>query len=224
MFYKEAEQINKILADFQSDQINPIIEIGSSTSDFRETKKPHINKFIHQYLSLRNIRIYTSDLKSGAGIDLSGDIFEESFSESLRLLNPKMVLCCNILEHVKNPELFAKIVSSLIQRNCHIICSVPLDYPYHPDPIDNLLRPSPDEIAQLFHGTTLISSWVISGDSYKERLLSMGISSALFFFLKEVIRFIFLLFTLRYNKALNTRIFWLNKRFKTSLVLLRKDR
>ena len=67
-------------------------------------------------------------------------------------------------------DTIAKKIERLATSKATLILSTPLNYPYHPDPIDNLFRPSPQELRELFPDWNLSSSRIITGD-WKNRTL-----------------------------------------------------
>jgi hypothetical protein len=58
-------------------------------------------------------------------------------------LEPKALLCCNLLEHVLDPERLALHCLELLPRGGLLFVTVPFSYPYHRDPIDTMYRPDP---------------------------------------------------------------------------------
>ena len=69
---------------------------------------------------------------------------------------PDAILCCNIFEHVEDRARFASICHDALRPGGYLVVSVPYSYPYHTDPIDTYLRPTPEEIAAMFPGYALI--------------------------------------------------------------------
>lgn len=49
----------------------------------------------------------------------------------------------------------------LIPQNGYLILSVPNAFPYHPDPIDTLFRPTVDELVALFPGTHCVAAEIV---------------------------------------------------------------
>ena len=67
------------------------------------------------------------------------------------------LLCCNVLEHVRDPGEFARRCAMLVRPGGVIVVTVPRSYPHHADPIDTLYRPTPEEAAALFPRTARLS-------------------------------------------------------------------
>ena len=64
----------------------------------------------------------------------------------------RALLCCNVLEHVRDPGEFARRCGTLVMSGGVLAVTVPRSYPHHSDPIDTLYRPTPEEAAALFPG------------------------------------------------------------------------
>jgi hypothetical protein len=114
----------------------------------------------------RGIDVLHTDLTSGAGIDLSGDLMDPLFVDRLRAREPRSALVSNLLEHVRDPARVAGAIVDILPREAYLFVSGPRDFPYHPDPIDNGLRPSPQELASLFPGTRLVHGATLAAEPY----------------------------------------------------------
>lgn len=77
------------------------------------------------------------DAKSGEGIDVVMDA-----TELYRLnMTFDLVLCFNLLEHLSNIPMVITGLKKVARNGGYLLITVPRRYPYHPDPIDNFLRP-----------------------------------------------------------------------------------
>jgi hypothetical protein len=157
----EAEWLQARLNRFGVKDLSPMLEIGSSSRQFRTILKPHIEKLVHAPLRARGVRIVTTDLRDAEGVEIVGDIFDPEIRGRLEGLEAKSLLLCNLLEHLTDPAEFAQACKSFVRKGGYVIVTVPYDYPYHLDPIDTLFRPSPAEIHALFPGTRLIDSEIL---------------------------------------------------------------
>jgi hypothetical protein len=126
-----------------------VLNIGSSTSTFIDTYQPYIRMNVLNQLQkigpLLNI-----DLKNHDGVDIVANFLEEKDRILLQKQNAKVILVSNLLEHIPDPLLGIKRLSDLITVDSFLILTGPRSYPYHPDPIDNMFRPSQRLITQLF--------------------------------------------------------------------------
>ena len=77
------------------------------------------------------------------------------------------MLCCNLLEHVIEPDRLACHCLDLVAAGGLLFVTVPFSYPYHRDPIDTMYRPNPAELAELLRGARLLDSTILdTGVSY----------------------------------------------------------
>ena len=84
------------------------------------------------------------------GVDAQADLADPDDVRRLRALRPRALLCCNLLEHVIEPDRLARHCLDLVAAGGLLFVTVPLSYPYHRDSIDTMYRPIPAELAELF--------------------------------------------------------------------------
>ena len=216
---EEAEYIAKCLEKIESNKCSPCLNLGSSTSEYRDKKK-HINQFVFRPLLARNINVIHSDLKDGVGVDIVGNIYDENIQNQFKKLNVKLLLCNNILEHITDPVEFSNILDDVLSLESYLFVTVPYSYPIHLDPIDTNFRPSPQQIAELFPNFTVEKASIIECGNYLSDLIEEP---------KKVIVFIKRCLTL-FNpflgkkkwKIKHHRMLWLFKKYKVTCVLLKK--
>lgn len=167
----EARWIKRVLSLIPAEDISPVLELGSSTVRFRTTVKPHIEEDVHAPLRIRGIRVVTTDLKSDAGIEISGDVYDDAVKSRIRSIAPRCILCCNMFEHVTDRYELARVCDELLSPRGYLVVSVPRSYPYHADPIDNRFRPTPREIAKMFPRYRTIDSQIVQDSTYWEDLV-----------------------------------------------------
>jgi hypothetical protein len=97
-----------------------------------------------------NINYFGTDLNEGRNVDLAVD-FTDDISLIKKKLNAKYntVICCSVLEHVKNIFKFAENVSELVETGGAIFISVPFTWEFHGFPND-YWRFTPAGIEYLF--------------------------------------------------------------------------
>src|SRR5207237_9784184 len=101
--------------------------------------------------------------------DICADLLDEDDFARLRSARYRALLCCNILEHVRDPALLARRVVELVLPGGVMIVTVPRSYPRHGDPIDTLYRPTPEAAAALFPDTSMAAAELIDvGESYRD--------------------------------------------------------
>jgi hypothetical protein len=106
------------------------------------------------------------DTKASPGVDVVGDFLASDTLARLRARSFRSVICSNLLEHVADPELVARCVVSLIPKRGIILATCPYEYPFHADPIDNGLRPRPEELAAMFPSTRMLQGEVVTCRSF----------------------------------------------------------
>ncbi len=173
---REAELLGQLLSRFPSERLDPCLNLGSSGRSFREQEQPHLQRFLFDPLERRGVRVLHVDRRQEEGVDLVGDLNDADFRWRLRQLRAGLVLCNNVLEHVPDPAGLAALCSSLLAPGGLLCVSVPRRYPYHPDPIDNGLRPDPADLRRLFPDLRLLEAGVIADGTLRDSLARQGTS------------------------------------------------
>jgi len=204
-----------VLLNICSDSI--ILNFGSQ--DERVYKyQPYLYNNVISEINNRKARILNLDIKHGSGIDIVGDITDE---KTIMVLKEKMithVLCTNVLEHVENITTVCINLERVINKNGFIIVTVPYRFPKHYDPIDNGFRPNIEEVASLFPHCEIVDSEIVIDHNYMYYLSTNWLVA---------LKFIGRLFTpfYRYDRWKNTilpKLYWLNKPYAVTCVILRK--
>jgi SAM-dependent methyltransferase len=156
MLKREAKWFGERLAEFTEDQLYPMLNVGSHTSEFRTREQPWIDRYLFARARAKNLPVVHTDLRSAEGVDLVGDLTDPAFRQKLAEQQFRSVFCRNLMERVPNREEIAEAVVQAIVPGGHLFLSVPNVFPYHPDPIDTMYRPSVEEFAALYPGTTLV--------------------------------------------------------------------
>jgi hypothetical protein len=171
MLQSEAHWISDYFEARTNEAIGIVLNIGSSTADFRECKQSFIDAKIFRPLVKRGIPVVHSDIKAADGVDIVADIMNDGDLERLRALKAKTILCSNMLEHVPSAQLMAERLASLLPPGGVILVTVPNSYPYHPDPIDTLLRPDAKQLGTLFRQLEFVDGSIVDGPTMSEELM-----------------------------------------------------
>jgi hypothetical protein len=117
------------------------------------------------------------------------------------------------------PQPIRKIMSTITEKQSLLIITVPFSYPYHPDPIDTLFRPTTTEVAQMFPNFEPVSSALIRSNTYLQDLRAMPPHKVV----KSAVR-LFLPFY-KFNRWLGCmhNFFWLYKPYSVSCVVLARN-
>jgi len=158
MLPNEAAWLGRHLRGLDPNLAFPLLNVGSSTGKFASREQPWIDAEVFGPLRAANGRVVNCDIKAAPGVDVVGDLMDAAFVKELANLGIKSVLCANVLEHLTKPAELARSLVDVVADGGYLIVSGPYSYPWHPDPIDTLFRPTPEELASLFPGTVTIAA------------------------------------------------------------------
>lgn len=171
MLSEESIWIRNIIKDKFSDEDFPLLNLGSSTQEFRKITQPDIYNNVFAPLIKAKKKVFHADMKDEIGVDLVGDLNEELFRIRLKALSIQSVLCSNLLEHLEEPQIICNAILDILPKGGKLIVTLPFQFPYHKDPIDTMLRPSIEELKLMFPGTKCIDSEVVnSTNTYLDSL------------------------------------------------------
>lgn len=157
MLKSEAEWIGDALIELPHSAF-PLLNLGSSTGEFRQVKYPWIHDRIFARLADDGRHVVHADLKVAPGVDVVGDFLTGSGRRALEGVGARSVLCSNLLEHLPiRPAAAADAIAHLVPAGGWLVITCPRQYGYHADPIDNGYRPRPEEVAALFPGFEVVS-------------------------------------------------------------------
>ena len=205
MFEAEANWLEKLLRERDSEELSPLLNIGSSTRAFREVEQPWTEQRLFAPLKARGVRLIHLDAREGEGIDIKADILDEADLPRIRAFGPKSILCCNILEHVRDPKALARRCIEIVGPDGFIFVTVPFSYPHHRDPIDTMFRPSPEALASLFWPAHMIRGEIIDvGESYRGQVRRRP-----WILLRPILRFPFPFIDFEGWKRSMRKLYWL---------------
>ncbi|NLO91372.1 MAG: class I SAM-dependent methyltransferase [Elusimicrobia bacterium] len=176
MFPEEASWFNAEISKRLPGEIFPLLNLGSSTGAFRTLQQPHIDSRLFASLREKGREVVHCDIKEADGVDVAGDVTSPEFVEKLKSMGFRSVLCSHLLKHVDNPGKIADAISSIVPSGGYLFISCPYRYPHHPDPFDNMFRPSPEKLAELFPDMKVESSSIISGGRYARPVKSFWVN------------------------------------------------
>lgn len=167
MMIRESRWLGEQLQQLPDGDLGPLLDVGSQTEEFRTTTQPHIDEHIFRPLRQRGVDVVHLDLQDAPGVDMVGDLCDPAFLEKLKASRFRSVMLSNILEHVSNPEDVAAAALEVVPSGGYLIISGPHCYPYHPEPIDTMFRPTVQEAHHMFPGTEIASSSIIDGGNWR---------------------------------------------------------
>lgn len=171
MLVSEAQWLSAYFAERDNETLGTILNIGSSTADVRTRIQSFIEEQIFRPLAQRGVPVVHTDIKAANGVDIVADIMNDEDLERLRSLKAKTILCSNMLEHVPSPEKMAERIAALVPPGGVLLVTVPNSYPYHPDPIDTMLRPNIEQLSALFRQLQLLDGRIVEGPTVAEELV-----------------------------------------------------
>lgn len=173
MLIEEAKWIGKEILSASKPGYK-ILNIGSSSLEFRTKIQPHIEKFIFRPLKDNKIDVIHTDILNDNGVDIVGDLTNMEFISQLNKKKYDLIICSNLLEHLKEKQPIVDAILEILPKNSKAIITVPYNYPYHLDPIDTMYRPSTDELYQLFKSTELLKGEIVIGKSVHKNTISIN--------------------------------------------------
>jgi SAM-dependent methyltransferase len=145
----EAAWLGRRLERLSPQDLSPLLSVGSGEAELRATQ-PWLDERVYAPLVRRGVRVLHHELHPGPGVDVAGDLTDPAFLARLAELGVRSVMCCNVLEHVPDPQGIAAAIEAAVAPGGYALVTVPRRFPYHPGPIDTMFRPSPEELRGLF--------------------------------------------------------------------------
>jgi hypothetical protein len=168
MNFLESKWLGERLAKVSSEDLFPLLNVGSSTLEFRTNTQSYIEENIFAPLRARGGRVIHLDIKPAPGVDLVGDLFDPVFLKAVSELKVRSVILSNVLEHVKNRQEICDVVMNVLQPGGYLFVTGPHRYPYHPDPIDTMFRPSIDQVHALFPESEVVEGAIIDSGNWRQ--------------------------------------------------------
>jgi hypothetical protein len=214
----DAEWLQGALARYGNADLSPVLNLGSSTREFREVKQPFVHELVFAPLQARGVDVIHADLKAGEGVDISGDIYDDAVFEAIRARKPKSVLCTHMLEHVVDREKLVARMLAMLPAGGLFFVTVPMSYHHHADPIDTMYRPDPEALASLFSGHEILTKAELTGGNYWDHVRKRPVT----LFTRHFFRFFVPFIGMEKWKRSMRKLYWLTHPYKVSAVAGRK--
>lgn len=175
----ESKWLGERLAAIPDQDLFPLLNVGSSTLDFRTRVQPYIEQNVFEPLRRRGGKVYHLDIKPDPGVDIVGDLLDPVFLKKVSQLQVRSIMLSNVLEHITNYREICQVLLKVVPVGGYLFVSGPHDYPFHADPIDTMFRPTIMEVASLFPDTQVVESAIIDSGNWRhwkaaERGRSLG--------------------------------------------------
>lgn len=146
MFVEESVWILKNLRNVSKNK--SILDIGSGSLEYVMKEQPYIND-LYLELKARGYILKTMDMDPNSGADIIGDISSIDLGSSLY----DIITTCSLFEHIERGKIDASIrnIYKLLKDGGICLVSVSFNLPLHLHPIDNGLRPTCNELQELFN-------------------------------------------------------------------------
>jgi hypothetical protein len=218
MFEAEARWLRCALDAFPPTRLSPLLNLGSSSAEIREVVQPWIEDQVCRPLRIRGVEVVHVDMRDLPGVDVLADMTDPDDVLRLCELRPGAVLCCNLLEHVDEPERLADHCLDLLASGGLVFVTVPFSYPYHRDPIDTMYRPNPAELGELFAGARLLEGAIVgTGVSYLD-----AVRERPWLLLRHVWRFPVPFLSFKKWKRSMARLYWLAAEYRITCAVFEK--
>lgn len=217
MLIEEARWFRSNIAEFPDEALFPLLNIGSSTEEFRTRKQPWIDEHVFAPLRARGGCVIHLDLKQAPGVDIVGDLSDTGVRRTVAELGVRSVFCSNLLEHVPDRASICDSLLELLPSDGLAFISCPERYPRHDDPFDNGFRPDVGDLQALFPGTETLAADRVIGGTYYDALGRRPSRLA-----RDLARACVPVYAPKRWLGTVRHLAWLNRRFSASCVCLRK--
>jgi SAM-dependent methyltransferase len=142
------------------------IDVGSNTLEYRTVAQPHVESEVMAPVRGRGIEITHLDVQEAPGVDLVRDLDGVGPELADEVGRFELVLFLGSLAYVRDPVHVAEVVSALVADDGWLVATSPGSYRRTYDPHDNMLRPSPAELAAMFepHGLGIVRAETVRVD------------------------------------------------------------
>jgi SAM-dependent methyltransferase len=126
------------------------LDVGSSTLHYRTVEQPHIDEQVMGPLRERGIEIAHLDAKQDPGVDIVCDLDRADEGLVSELGEYELVLFAAVLHYVRDPDHVLDLVVRFVAPGGHLVAHHPQVARRSYDPVDNKLRLTPNELAEVF--------------------------------------------------------------------------
>jgi len=165
MLNEESLWIGKKIKTITETKSFPILNIGSSTKEYRTVKQSFIQKNIFDLIPDETRNVVHLDMKAAEGVDLVGNLHDQAFLEEIKQYKVKTILLNNVLMYLEDKERQALCHSldEILEKNGYIIVTNSHVFPPAHDPVESYYRASPENIHQeLFPNYKLLDTEITS--------------------------------------------------------------
>ena len=126
------------------------LDIGSSTLHYRTVEQPHIEQEVLAPLRARGVELVHLDAKAAPGVDIECDLDQADAATAERLGEHALVLVNGVLMALRAPDRAVDLAVRTLAPDGYLVAQHPETARRSFDPVDNMLRTTPDELADMF--------------------------------------------------------------------------
>ena len=150
MHVESAAWTRAALAEIELAPGSRALDVGSSTLHYRTVEQPHIEEQVMAPLRVRGVQIIHLDAKPAPGVDVVCDLGTADPGLASRLGEHALVLVCSVMQALRDPGRAVDLAVRALAPGGHLVSHHPETARRSVDPVDYMLRLSPDELAGRF--------------------------------------------------------------------------
>ena len=150
MHVETAAWTSAVLAEIELARGSRALDVGSSTSHYRTVEQPHIEEQVMAPLRARGVKIVHLDAKQAPGVDVVCDLDTADARLAAHLGEHALVLVCAVMQALRDPGRAADLAVRALTPGGHLVAHHPETARRLFDPVDHMLRMSPDALAGMF--------------------------------------------------------------------------
>lgn len=220
MLPKEAAVMGQWLAETEFGSDSVCLNLGSSTRVFREHVQPYIQADIIAPLERRGVRVVHCDLKADDGVDEVGDLLDPNVQARLARYSADLLICSNMLEHLPEIQPFVDACARVVRPGGLCLITVPRSFPYHPDPLDTMYRPTPQQVAALLPDWEIVEAADVAAGNLREEIAAEPRPATAL--IRQIVRAALPFYRPQHWWPAAHKLAWLFRDYRVSLVMLRR--
>src|SRR5260370_40592396 len=116
----ESEWLGQRLASLSSDELFPMLNVGSSTEDYRTVEQPWIDANIFAPLRKRGGKIIHLDMKEARAVDVVGDLLDPKFLDRLGPIPGRSVMAPRLFQYMTKRQERIDVLLKIGQPGAYI--------------------------------------------------------------------------------------------------------
>lgn len=164
MLVEESIWIGKKITEIAIQNSYPILNVGSSTKEYRTKKQGFIQKNIFDLIPDESRNVIHLDMKAAEGVDLVGNLYDPIFLEEIKKFKVKCILFNNVLMYLNRKQRIeiCQILKNILEKDGYLIVTNSHVFPPAPDPVESYYRHSPKDLyVDLFNDFTIVDSTIV---------------------------------------------------------------